>query len=77
MPSPSGDRRAALLDVSDEAAIALVELDRVKDEVENVEAPGVLVNIERAEEALRRLQRRVVDLLEATGEGPPVHTLPR
>jgi hypothetical protein len=44
----------------------LVELDRVKDEVEKVEAPGVSLSIERAEEALRRLQMRVLALLEAT-----------
>ena len=67
MPSVSADRRTALLDVSDETAVALVELDRVKEEVENINAPGVLDRIERAQEALRRLQRRVLDLLEAHG----------
>ncbi|HXJ63037.1 MAG TPA: hypothetical protein VNN79_04710 [Actinomycetota bacterium] len=67
MPSASAERRIALLDVSDETAVALVELDRVKEEVENIDAPGVLDRIERAQEALRRLQGRVLDLLAASG----------
>jgi hypothetical protein len=67
VPSHSGDRQAALLDVSNEAAIALVELDRVKGHVDKGEAPGVIDSIERAEGALQRLQQRVLILLEAPG----------